>query len=253
MGSIKKQGRRDAKEIYRSGGQPRGVFPKRPLQLPSEVEAVRTEFVNAWLEELPQRFGIVEQFNHRYPLRDIDKGKRYRTLDIGAGRGEHILYEDLSNQDYYALELRSELAAEIRKRFSEVSAIVGDIQGGVDVPDGYFDRVLAIHVLEHLPDLPGALNEVKRILKPGGIFSVMIPCDPGYAYSIARNISARPLFERKYNLPYDYFIAAEHINSPKEIRDELAKRFSIEHTRHFPLPLLPLDSINLIVGFSLTH
>jgi ubiquinone/menaquinone biosynthesis C-methylase UbiE len=31
--------------------------------------------------------------------------------------------------------------------------------------DGYFDRVIAIHVLEHLPDLPRALREISRLMK----------------------------------------------------------------------------------------
>lgn len=249
---IQKQDRNAAKTMRRHRGEPRGVFPKTPPELPPEMEAIRSQFMNAWLEELPQKYSVVEKFNHNYPLRGIDPDQHYRTLDIGAGRGEHILYEDLSHQDYYALELRENVAENIQNKFPQVKTIVGDIQQQIDVPDDYFDRVLAIHILEHLPDLPRALDEVKRILKPGGQFSVMIPCDPGLAYSIARNISARPLFERMYEAPYDYFIAAEHINNPSEIRAELAKRFTFQHSSYFPL-LVPIEPINLIIGYTLTY
>ena len=33
---------------------------------------------------------------------------------------------------------------------------------GVDA-DGYFDRILAVHVLEHLPNLPAAIRECYRL------------------------------------------------------------------------------------------
>lgn len=34
--------------------------------------------------------------------------------------------------------------------------------------DGYFDAVIANHMLYHVPDLPKALSEIRRVLKPGG-------------------------------------------------------------------------------------
>jgi len=34
--------------------------------------------------------------------------------------------------------------------------------------DGYFDAVIANHMLYHVPDLPKALREIHRVLKPGG-------------------------------------------------------------------------------------
>lgn len=42
-------------------------------------------------------------------------------------------------------------------------------------PDVHFDRVLASHVLEHLPDVEMALSEVARILRPGGVLEVRWP------------------------------------------------------------------------------
>ena len=30
--------------------------------------------------------------------------------------------------------------------------------------DGFFDRSIAVHVLEHLPNLPAAIREVYRLL-----------------------------------------------------------------------------------------
>ncbi len=201
-----------------------------------------------WLKVLPEHFGLIEQFNQRYPLRTFKEGGR--TLEIGAGMGAHIRYENISKQDYVALEVQSGMTEKVLSLFPGIRAITGDCQEKIDFPDQYFDRVLAIHILEHLPDLPSALLEVKRVLKPDGTFCVIIPCDPGFAYSIARNISARPLFEKLYHQNYDWLIKMEHINTPHEITAELQNHFRVVHRRFFPFNF-PIKDINLIIGLTL--
>lgn len=230
------------------------IWPKKLAELTPEQERIRDDFFNCWLEELPKRYSYFDQFNQKYPLRTFRNGSekdgRIRTLDIGAGRGEHMAYENLAQQTYVALELRPELAKWSHRVFPQASAVVGDCQENIAFPDGYFDRVLAIHVLEHLPNLPRALDEIYRVLKPSGKFSVVIPCEGGWAYTFARNISARPLFERRYKQSYDWFIACEHINMPDEVVSELQMRFQILDQTFFPL-YVPSTKLNLVIGLTL--
>jgi len=133
-----------------------------------------------------------------------------------------------------------------------VRVAVGDCQEQIDYPDGYFDRVLAIHVLEHLPNLPAALDQIHRVLRPTGFLSGLIPCDPGLAYSVARNISARRIFEKRYKQSYDWFVVSEHINLPDEVISQLHARFSIIHQTYWPLRI-PIVGPNLVIGLTLTH
>jgi SAM-dependent methyltransferase len=42
-------------------------------------------------------------------------------------------------------------------------------------PDGAFDRVIASEVLEHIGDDRGALGELARVLRPGGVLAVTVP------------------------------------------------------------------------------
>jgi SAM-dependent methyltransferase len=53
----------------------------------------------------------------------------------------------------------------------------GDLRTGLPIDSGRFEWVVAIHVLQDLawPDIPGALAEVKRILKPGGVLRLALP------------------------------------------------------------------------------
>jgi SAM-dependent methyltransferase len=233
-------------------GEPRGKWPKQLPSMTSEQQIIRDDFMNVWLETLPKRYGLIERFNHNYPIRQIKDTRRYKTLDIGAGRGEHLHYENLSNQEYVAIELREELLNQIQADYPSAKPILGDIQARLDFPDHYFDRILAIHVLEHLPNLPSALDEIQRLLAPNGMFSVLIPCDPGFAYGMARNISARRIFEKRYKQSYDWCIASEHINSPQEIIGELEKRFKLTHRMFFPLRISVIN-FNLVIGLTLIH
>lgn len=229
------------------------VWPKIIPPLTPKQKAISDDFMQYWHEVLPKRYGIVDAFNHGYPVRHSPQ-KFLRTLEIGAGLGTHLEYERLTPEqecNYTALELRENMAAKIRERYPKVQAIVGDCQARLPFADGHFDRVLAVHVLEHLPDLPAALRELHRVCHPGhGVFSVVIPCEGGLAYGLARKISAQRLFEKRYNQSYDWFIQREHINRPHEILSELAAHFETVHRAWFPL-LMPSVALNLCIGLTL--
>src|ERR1700690_3827639 len=173
-------------------------WPKILPPMTPEQRRISDEFMKVWHQELPTRFGIVEKFNHSFPVKNSRPGFR-TTVEIGAGLGEHLHYEKLGPEqedNYYAVELRENMAAEIRRRFPRVKAITGDCQARLDFADGYFDRYIAVHVMEHLPDLPSCIREAYRMLnKEKGQLLIVIPCEGSLAYSIARKISA----ERVYN------------------------------------------------------
>jgi ubiquinone/menaquinone biosynthesis C-methylase UbiE len=231
----------------------KSVWPKTFPPLTPEQEEIRNDFVKYWHEVLPRHFGIIERFNHNYPVRTAP-ADFLRTLEIGAGLGEHLCYEKLTPEqeaNYHALELRPNMAVEIRRRFPRVRTITGDCQQRLDFPDQYFDRILAIHVLEHLPNLPAAVRELYRLCDTAkGVLQVVIPCEAGLAYSLARWISAARIFKKRYAQPYNWFIEREHVNVPREILGELAPYFMVTGRRFFPLPV-PAVSCNLVIGLLL--
>lgn len=82
-------------------------WPKSIPKLSPEAEQAREKWMTYWHEVLPNRFGVVEKFNHGYPSNlPIQKG--WRTLEVGAGLGEHLRWENVADQDYYCFEYRKE-------------------------------------------------------------------------------------------------------------------------------------------------
>jgi ubiquinone/menaquinone biosynthesis C-methylase UbiE len=226
-------------------------WPKHIPQLTDEQIAIRNDFMKYWLTVLPKRYGIVEKFNHGYAA---NKGffKGCKTLEIGAGLGEHLGYEKLNEQEYTVIELREELANEIKRKYPNIAVLIGDCQEKISSNDDYYDRILGIHVLEHLPNLPAALREIHRILKiKGGKFIVVIPCEGGFSYVLARQISAKRIFQKRYHQSYKWLVSIEHINKPDEIISELEKLFQIQERAYFPLRI-PSISLNLCIGMVLT-
>jgi SAM-dependent methyltransferase len=225
-------------------------WPKQLPPLSSEQQAIGDDFMRHWHEVLPRSYGAIEKFNHSYPLRFLPPKENFRTLELGAGIGAHLCHEDLSIQEYHCLEIRENMACEIANRYPGVRVAIADCQTAIPYSDASFERVVVVHVLEHLPDLPRCLAEVKRVLGPGGLFSVVLPCDPGLAYEVARKISAERVFRQRYKLPYRWLARREHINSPREILSLLKQNFKEIDRAYYPLQV-PIISVNLCIGITL--
>jgi len=228
-------------------------WPKQIPPLTSEQERISDDWMKHFHEVNRTRFSGVVGFNHRY-VTEHSARNFLSSLDVGAGLGEHLQYERLAPEqleNYVALEIRPEMADAIRERWPSVQVHGFDCQKTMPFPDGAFDRIIAIHVLEHLPDLPAFLREARRLLRRGtGRLLVVIPCEGGIGYTLGRAFTSKRMFEARYHIAYEPFIAAEHVNQAREVLEELRALFCVEHSSYYPL-LLPLVDLNLCIGMTL--
>lgn len=222
-------------------------WPKKRPELTIEQQRIFADWYQYWLskEGFHGPFDFVNAFGHRYAASTFTPG--CKTLDIGAGNGAHLKYESLDDQEYVALEMSPALAATLQKSYPKIKVVVGDCQQETEFIDNYFDRVLAIHILEHLENLPRALEEVHRILHPQGSFSVVIPCEGGRLYQLGRKFSSERLFVKRYHQDYDWLIKYDHVNTAREVLFELKKHFKIVSTRYFPF-LFPSVELEAVIG-----
>lgn len=217
-------------------------WPKQRPELTPDQQNIMLAWYEYWLPLLDQRFGAVGKFNHSFPLRTADPS--IRTLEIGVGEGTHARME--KSENYFGLDLVPSL---IQHRVRMVAA---NAEQGIPFRSGSFDRVLAIHVLEHLANLPAALDEIIRVMRPGATFTVVIPCEGGLGYSVGRNVSVRPIFEKKFGKNYDWMIAYDHVNTARDVLGELRTRFKAARTAYFPLKV-PVVDANLCIGLDLVR
>ncbi|KQX22742.1 MULTISPECIES: methyltransferase domain-containing protein [unclassified Sphingomonas] len=108
----------------------------------------------------------------------IDDGRS--VLEIGPFcspllRGPAIAYLDVLDAD----QLRAR-AVEIRIDPAGCPAHI-DYVGGLDQVRRRFDAVISSHAIEHQPDLVHHLQQIERILAPGGLFCLIVP-DKRYCF-----------------------------------------------------------------------
>lgn len=101
-----------------------------------------------------------------------------RVLEVGCGQGEGVreLQRWFRPRAIDAFDLDEAQIARARARLADVVAAgvplrlwVGDAER-IDAPDGTYDAVFELAILHHVPDWRRAVAEIRRVLRPGGLF-----------------------------------------------------------------------------------
>jgi SAM-dependent methyltransferase len=98
-----------------------------------------------------------------------------RVLDWGCGYGQVTALLRREGVDAVAFDYRDGLEAptvEPLERFPEIQAHLSPYPVALPFDAGTFDTVLSCGVLEHVQDPDGSLDEIRRVLRPGGTFYV---------------------------------------------------------------------------------
>jgi SAM-dependent methyltransferase len=108
------------------------------------------------------------------------------VLDLGCGAGRHAFEAFRRGAHVVALDTDEGELQKVAGMFAAMRA-AGEVPGrasarsvagdatAMPFPDGCFDRVIAAEVLEHIPADQAALDELARVLRPGGLAAVTVP------------------------------------------------------------------------------
>ena len=121
---------------------------------------------------LHERFSTAKQKWFDWYFDHLDLPADARVLEIGCGTGMVWRENRARIQEAWHLTLSDfSLGMVETTRAANVSAdfLQSDAQA-IPFRDGYFDVVIANHMLYHVPDIPRTLTEVRRVLKPTGKF-----------------------------------------------------------------------------------
>jgi ubiquinone/menaquinone biosynthesis C-methylase UbiE len=145
-------------------------------------------------KSLLRRTGEVDYYdwNYKFPIKYVQlyrfkriiqllgKEKYPKLLEAGTGSG--IFLPELSTH------CESLYACDIHHNFGNIKTLCEKYKiqnldlstqsiDNTNFPDNSFDAIVAVSVLEFVPDIQKALNEIKRILKEDGIFITICPME----------------------------------------------------------------------------
>lgn len=167
-----------------------------------------------------QRYALRQAWDEshlRTTRRLIDPQPGSRTLEVGSGRG--LLTRELDALGVVATGIDANPAA-------AANSIARDIRvmrvEAIEFRDGEFDHVIAIHAIEHFPELEVAFAEMARVLRPGGAMLLVYPWEP------IRGIGAVPDAITIYRNPFRARELHRHNLRPSRVR-RLAVAVGLDH------------------------
>ena len=166
-----------------------------------------------------------------------------KVLEVGAGTGEHIKHIKHKFDEYWITDLHSPMMTGINDSNERKNGKVHfsrEDATKLTFEDQSFDRVIAAHVLEHLVNPVDALKEWMRVLKPNGVLTLVLPCDPGVAWRLGRYLVARKK-AISAGIEYDYWMAREHVNPINNLVSFVRYYFPDAYEQWLPLRVASID------------
>jgi ubiquinone/menaquinone biosynthesis C-methylase UbiE len=193
------------------------------LILPDKRNLRRTGDVDYyhWNYLFPIKY--IQLYRFRVILELLGRDPVGRLLEAGTGSG--VFLPELFR---HCRELH---ACDVHPHMDAVAAMAG--KEGVDVslrtaslqdtgyPDAHFDAVIAVSVLEFVEDLEAAVAEIRRIMKPEGVFLTICPQQHRFSDAVVN------LYSRKT-------AAREFVQPRTRVAPLLEERFRVLDKRVFP-------------------
>uniref|UniRef100_UPI00404B5178 class I SAM-dependent methyltransferase n=1 Tax=Flavobacterium sp. TaxID=239 RepID=UPI00404B5178 len=168
----------------------------------------------------------------------FDTNQTFKVLHFAPEQAFYKRFRNLPHWNYTTTDLNSPLA--------DVKADICNLP----FEDNAYDLILCNHVLEHIPDDKKAMQELFRVLKPGGMGIFQIPQDLKRATtfednSITNQAERAKIFGQYDHVRiygYDYFeqlrkigFRVEEIDLTKDMTDEKIKKLGLAKGEIIPV------------------
>lgn len=165
------------------------ILPAAP-----EIFAREIAFHNGWADGTAVEDILVSEsfesplaLENRFALQLMGDLKEKKLLDLGTGLGETAVYFALQGAQVIATDISPHMIALAQQlaahHHTQIEGVVCPAEN-LDLPDNCVDICYTANVLHHVADRKRTLQEIYRVLKPGGL---VVSWDP-LAYNPVINV-----------------------------------------------------------------
>jgi ubiquinone/menaquinone biosynthesis C-methylase UbiE len=179
------------------------------------------------------RYALVNRWDRRHEQtvrRVLDPQPGERVLEVGCGRGHMTNVLDQWGVDVIGVDANPR-AAEVAVS-PKVRHMLGE---DLDFGDASFDKIVSIHAIEHIPPLESAIEEMARVLKPGGRAVFIYPAEPIqgiWALPTAVILHRNPLKARQVHCQWLWPSKVRRLTEPRGF-DHLHSEFNLISSPQF--------------------
>jgi SAM-dependent methyltransferase len=172
------------------------------------------------------------------------------ALECGCGTGIfQEIHGGIVPKKYVMLDADRCSLTKIHMR-QNLAAVIRGTNYRLPFVDRSFDVVISHAQLEHLAFLDLALEEIKRVLKPSGIFFASMPNEGGLLWTKGREMTSARHFGELLKIDYIKSNRIDHINTIHQIDRALRRHFVIKERIFFPF-FLSSFNFNFTTTYSL--
>jgi len=148
------------------------------------------------------------------------------VLDYGSGSGLHVnLWKKVFPfADLYFCDISSVALEKLISKYPEFKFKCAEVkENRAPLDNDFFDVVVSVEVMEHVENLNDYLNDIYRLLKPGGIFIWTTPCANRFSIEHIFNILTNQIEETSENYRRWKWEDSTHLRrlKSKEIKNKL--------------------------------
>jgi SAM-dependent methyltransferase len=126
------------------------------------------ESAAAWIDDLGERGDFSREFVLDVPMMERMRAKRFaNALDVGCGEGRFCRMMQRCGIRTIGIDPTNSLVARARELDPGGDYRLGKAEA-IDFPDETFELVVGDLVFIDIPDIPSAIREMVRVLRPGG-------------------------------------------------------------------------------------
>ena len=220
------------------------------MQPSKRLSQIQLDFHDNSYPKLTQegKVGRYHKFSHQFLENTVTSDEYFKvTLEVGAGGGEHFEFVRQNFDQYFQTDIRADNTV---SKDSRIIKIVCDAKD-IPMPNASCDRIIVTCLLHHLDDPMSALFEFRRLLKKGGVLSILIPGDPGFLYRLLRLISSERQL-RKLGFKHGKLLhAVEHRNHVQSLIEQVNFIFVKDKVKlkSWPIKLNRIWNFNLLFAF----